>query len=72
MARRNSFIAWLPKSVSEILTQGRAKGARPPAVSILDFKIQIRSGQPRDEWDGVAGAAVLLECAQVALSALPE
>jgi hypothetical protein len=32
----------------------------PPAVSILDFKVQIRSGQPRDEWEGVAGPAILL------------
>jgi hypothetical protein len=28
-------------------------GARPPAVSILDFKVQIRSGQPCGEWGGV-------------------
>jgi hypothetical protein len=36
---------------------------RPEAARlrrVLDFKVQIRSGLPCDEWDGVAGAAVSL------------
>jgi len=34
---------------------------RPEAARlwrVLEFKVQMRSGQPCDEWDGVAGAAV--------------
>jgi hypothetical protein len=31
-----------------------------PPSQILDFKVQIRSGQPCDEWGGVAGEAVFL------------
>jgi hypothetical protein len=37
---------------------------RPEAARlrrVLDFKIQIRSGLPCDEWDGVAGAANIVE-----------
>jgi hypothetical protein len=31
------------------------RGFRPS--QILDFKVQIHSGQPCDEWEAVAGAA---------------
>jgi hypothetical protein len=39
----------------ELKDAPKARGLRPS--QILDFKIQMRSGQPRDEWGSVAGAA---------------
>ena len=34
-------------------------GGRPRAFRrVLDFKVQIRSGQPRDEWESLAGSAI--------------
>jgi hypothetical protein len=39
----------------ELKDAPKARGLRPS--QILDFKIQTRSGQPCDEWGGVAGAA---------------
>jgi hypothetical protein len=43
---------------SELKDAPKARGLRPS--QILDFKVQIRSGQPCDEWEDVAGAAVVL------------
>jgi hypothetical protein len=46
------------------------KERSPPAAAalwaVLDFKIRMRSGQPCDEWGGVAGAgpAFLLKAGQ--------
>ena len=42
----------------ELKDAPKARGLRPS--QILDFKVQIRSGLPCDEWDGVAGAALPL------------
>jgi hypothetical protein len=39
----------------ELKDAPKARGLQPS--QILDFKFQIRSGQPCDEWGGVAGAA---------------
>jgi hypothetical protein len=39
----------------ELKDAPEARGLRPS--QILDFKAQMRSGLPRDEWEGVAGAA---------------
>jgi hypothetical protein len=42
------------------------KDHRPPEAArlwrVLDFKVQIRSGRPSDEWDRVAGAALNFPC----------
>jgi hypothetical protein len=40
----------------ELKDAPEARGLRPS--QILDFKVQIGSGQPSDEWDQVAGAAL--------------
>ena len=42
----------------ELKDAPKARGLRPS--QILDFKVQIRSGLPCDEWEAVAGAAYSL------------
>ena len=47
---QNSFIAWRQKSVLnfELKDAPKARGLRPS--QIVDFKVQMRSGLPCDEW----------------------
>jgi len=47
----------LPRPALMVSKSGKpiSIGARPSAVMILEFKVQIRSGQPCDEWENMAG-----------------
>jgi hypothetical protein len=47
----------------ELKDAPKARGLWPS--QILDFKVQIRSGLPCDEWEGVAGAAAFCICTRM-------